>query len=262
MPGAIPGVTDVGSVTPLSPNPQGNKSFPSLTPSQSATNAKAAGATTTSTSTNNTQTLGKTAFLQLLVQEMTNQDPLQPASDTQFVAQLAQFSSLEQMQNMNTTLGSLVTNNQMAEANAMIGHDVTSLNSSTGAQVNGVVDKVISTAGTDSSGNPTQNIQVDVSGTPVNVSDVQSVGPLDPSYAQSTTGGSGFTAFTQQIAEATAMLGHTVTGTNSAGSAVSGTVDKVVISNTTDSAGTPIQTVQVDVNGTALALSAITSVAS
>jgi len=48
-------------------------------------------------------TLGKDAFLQLLVAQMKYQDPLNPSTDTQFVAQLAQFSSLEQMQNLSQT---------------------------------------------------------------------------------------------------------------------------------------------------------------
>lgn len=44
--------------------------------------------------------LGKDEFLQLLVAKMKFQDPLNPTSDEDFIAQLAQFSSLEQMQNM------------------------------------------------------------------------------------------------------------------------------------------------------------------
>lgn len=47
--------------------------------------------------------LGKDAFLQLLVTQMKYQDPLNPNTDTQFVAQLAQFSQLEQLQNLNST---------------------------------------------------------------------------------------------------------------------------------------------------------------
>jgi len=56
---------------------------------------------TTSTTKKGTGELGKDAFLQLLVCQMQNQDPLEPSSDTEFVAQLAQFSSLEQLQNLS-----------------------------------------------------------------------------------------------------------------------------------------------------------------
>lgn len=48
--------------------------------------------------------LGKDAFLQILVTQLGNQDPLSPATDTEFIAQMAQFSSLEQMQNMNAAI--------------------------------------------------------------------------------------------------------------------------------------------------------------
>lgn len=48
-------------------------------------------------------TLGKDDFLLLLVTQMKYQDPMNPQDDTDFVAQLAQFSSLEQMQNLNAT---------------------------------------------------------------------------------------------------------------------------------------------------------------
>ena len=52
------------------------------------------------------KSLGKDDFLQLLVAQMANQDPLSPASDTEFISQLAQFSSLEQMQSLNNMMAS------------------------------------------------------------------------------------------------------------------------------------------------------------
>lgn len=51
-----------------------------------------------------TDALGKDAFMTLLITQMQNQDPLNPSSDTEFISQLAQFSSLEQMENLNQTL--------------------------------------------------------------------------------------------------------------------------------------------------------------
>lgn len=53
-------------------------------------------------------TLGKDAFLQLLVTQMKYQDPLNPSSNTEYIAQLATFSQLEQMQN----LGAITSNSQ------------------------------------------------------------------------------------------------------------------------------------------------------
>lgn len=82
--------------------------------------------------------LGKDEFLQLLVCQMKNQDPLEPEKDTDFIAQLAQFSALEQMQNLNeTTLNS--------QAFSLVGKYVT-INTTTGTgsinEVTGVVDYI------------------------------------------------------------------------------------------------------------------------
>ena len=48
--------------------------------------------------------LGRDAFLHLLVTQLTHQDPTQPQSDGEFIAQLAQFSSLEQLTGIQATL--------------------------------------------------------------------------------------------------------------------------------------------------------------
>ena len=73
------------------------------------------------------QELGKTEFLQLLVTQLKNQDPLQPMSNTEFVAQLAQFSSVEQLVAVNegvNMLGMQQMSMSNAEAANMIGREV------------------------------------------------------------------------------------------------------------------------------------------
>ncbi len=59
------------------------------------------------TKTNNE--LDKNAFLTLLVTELQNQDPLDPQDNSEFVAQMVQFSTLEQMSNMSSALGDINT---------------------------------------------------------------------------------------------------------------------------------------------------------
>lgn len=54
-----------------------------------------------------TDTLGRNAFLNLLVTQLQNQDPTQPQADGEFLAQLAQFSQLEQLQQLNDKIDAL-----------------------------------------------------------------------------------------------------------------------------------------------------------
>ena len=63
----------------------------------------AASATASISQSNPPQTLDQADFLNLLVTQMSSQDPLNPESDTDFAAQLAQFSSLQETQNMEAT---------------------------------------------------------------------------------------------------------------------------------------------------------------
>jgi len=72
-------------------------------------------------------TLGQDAFMKLLVTQMKNQNPLNPQDNTAFVAQLAQFSSLEGIQNLNTTVNGLATglqSSQALQASALVGRTV------------------------------------------------------------------------------------------------------------------------------------------
>lgn len=88
---------------------------------------------TTSSAAKN-QTLGKEDFLNLLVTQLRYQDPTKPMDDTQFISQMAQFSSLEQMQNMTSAM-------QTTQATAMIGKIVV-WDSDDGMENSGKVMKV------------------------------------------------------------------------------------------------------------------------
>lgn len=72
--------------------------------------------------------LGKDQFLQLLITQLRHQDPINPVEDKEFIAQLAQFSSLEQMQNLNSNLTDMMLAQQqltaLGQATQMIGQEV------------------------------------------------------------------------------------------------------------------------------------------
>ncbi|AEE96057.1 flagellar hook capping FlgD N-terminal domain-containing protein [Mahella australiensis] len=91
-----------------------------------------------STVINKSAKLRQDDFLKLLAAQMQNQNPLDPMDDKAFIAQMAQFSSLEQMQNMSANLS-------MAQAVAMIGKEVyATIPTERGVQqqISGTVDSV------------------------------------------------------------------------------------------------------------------------
>ncbi len=71
------------------------------------------------------QVLGQEDFLKLLTVQMTKQDPLKPMEDTAFIAQMAQFSSLEQMNSLTRDFALLRADQQMTTAGNLIGREVT-----------------------------------------------------------------------------------------------------------------------------------------
>lgn len=66
--------------------------------------------------------LGKDQFLKILITQLGNQDPMQPMQDKEFIAQMAQFTSVEQMTNMATEMKSL--RESIGIASGLIGKNV------------------------------------------------------------------------------------------------------------------------------------------
>lgn len=60
--------------------------------------------------------LGKDEFLKLMVAQMNNQNPLEPQGNGEFIAQLAQFSTVEGITNLNTSVGSILSGSQSSQA--------------------------------------------------------------------------------------------------------------------------------------------------
>lgn len=98
-------------------------------------------ATSPTSQNNSSQTLDQADFLNLLVTQMTSQDPLNPQSDTAFAAQLAQFSALQTSQDMESDMENI-------QATGMIGETVSATPSTGGNPITGVVTSVQVSAGT------------------------------------------------------------------------------------------------------------------
>ncbi len=96
-----------------------------------------------------TQGLDKNAFMQLLVTQLKNQDPMAPTDNQEFIAQLAQFSALEEMQGVNENLVALALLQegnaqltQLTNSSALIGRTIVYADGTSGDELSGIVDSV------------------------------------------------------------------------------------------------------------------------
>ena len=95
------------------------------------------------------QDLDRGSFMQLLVAQLQNQDPLSPTANEDFLAQLSQFSSLEQLEQLNGSIGAMIGLNQsnallsqLTQGSALIGKEVIWTDFESGAELSGSVDSV------------------------------------------------------------------------------------------------------------------------
>lgn len=104
----------------------------------SGTSFAAPGAGASGGTSGGAPTVDYNAFLRLLITQLKNQDPTQPTDSGQLMAQLASFSNVEQGIQTNQKLDSLLAASSLAQADAVIGHTVTSADGSVTGMVSSV----------------------------------------------------------------------------------------------------------------------------
>ncbi|MFZ3130498.1 MAG: flagellar hook capping FlgD N-terminal domain-containing protein [Desulfosporosinus sp.] len=107
-------------------------------------------------------TMGKDDFLKLLITELKNQDPLEPVDNKEFISQMAQFSSLEQMnnvaasiENLNTSMANFSQQTSLTQGASLIGKWVSGLDKDGVTTIEGTVESVKWTT----AGDPTLQIK-------------------------------------------------------------------------------------------------------
>ncbi|HEY1406864.1 MAG TPA: flagellar hook capping FlgD N-terminal domain-containing protein [Spirochaetota bacterium] len=121
------------------------------------------------------EAMGKDDFMKLLVTEMRHQDPTQPMADREFIAQMTQFSSLEQMQNMNSSMSSLNMKARYSEAYELIGKRIEAFDPQTNRKLEGDVTHVIRAQ---------DDVRIVVNGSEVPLENVHAVYPSRPREEQ------------------------------------------------------------------------------
>lgn len=110
------------------------------------TSGTAGGTTAAGGSKKAAKELDKDAFLKLLVTQLKYQDPMKPLEDKEFIVQMAQFSSVEQLQNLSVGMDRFVQlqtrASLMSEATGFMGRTVTVNDAATGKSVTGKVSGV------------------------------------------------------------------------------------------------------------------------
>ena len=101
-------------------------------------NSQSSGASSTSKTSGTGSSLDYDSFLKLFMAEMKNQDPTAPTSSTEYIAQFATFSQVEQSMQTNTKLDGLLSSLALSQADGIIGRTLTSEDGSISGKVTAV----------------------------------------------------------------------------------------------------------------------------
>lgn len=112
-------------------------------------------------------------FLQLMISELQNQDPLNPADNSQMLNQMGQIRSIGATDKLTNTLDTLASSQELVTASTLIGQTVTGL-ANDSSEVDGVVDRI--TVETDTE-NGTRSIKVHVGGKTMDINNIREIQP-------------------------------------------------------------------------------------
>jgi len=137
---------DLSSILPVSSSPASKMALMNHTKASGTADTKAgksssASGSDASISSNRVTSLDQDDFLNLLVVQLTNQNPMEPMADTEFISQMANFSSLEQAQEMQESFDAFSSQQIAMTTQGYLGREV-DLKTDSGESVTGVVDEV------------------------------------------------------------------------------------------------------------------------
>ena len=113
-----------------------------------------------------TSELDKEAFLNLLVAQLSNQDPLDPMDNQDFIAQMATFSQLEQMTNLNSSFTDFMQGQALSQYASIVGKEVVAVDPDTGEEISGTAESVSFDS---------ETAQVSIDGTKIDISNIQEI---------------------------------------------------------------------------------------
>lgn len=162
--------------------------------SNSATGASAAGSTS-SGSSDAFSNITSNDFLQMMIAQLQNQDPMNPMDDSQLLQQISQIRDIQASTELTSTLGNLTVGQNLASASALISKNVTALDSS-GNDISGIVQSVSM-----QNGQP----QLVINGSNVSLSNIKSILPGDTQTTQDTKADTALAAIQQLLSSSTGL---------------------------------------------------------
>jgi len=161
--------------------------------------------------------ISKDGFLRILLAQLQNQDPLNAKDNSEFVAQMAQFSALEQMQNLNESMNNLFLSQKVHEGQSMVGKTV-KVDDGKGGIITGRVTSTAAEKGT---------VKVVVDGNKYDVDNIIEVGGQEDQTALFSMVYNMF--ISQKLQQGSQLIGKTVTVRLEDNSDITGRVSGVKI---------------------------------